>query len=335
MARTTSRPLVVTADEGLLDDLLRLAAAAGTELQVATDPVAAGPHYAHAPVVLVGPDQTGPLARAGLHHRAVILVGRSGIADPPRGLVQRLGVEHIAVLPAAERWLVVRLGAAPPPPSGRVLALLGGRGGAGVSTLAVALAVTAARAGQRVLLYDADPLGGRLDLMFGLRQFTWPGPGDLVLLGLDHTDPGGPRSEAVTTVLDAGRRGRDLVVADLPRHLGEAGEAALRGADHAYVVVPAELRACINAGRVAAHARPHSRHLSAIVRDASADTLTVDDVARTVRLPVAGTYRSDAALGTTLARGEVPAPDGFGPLADLCRHLLTVPPVRGGTGAAA
>jgi hypothetical protein len=46
--RTTVRPgprlpLVVTADEDLLDHLLRLAAAAGTEVDVAADPAAARP----------------------------------------------------------------------------------------------------------------------------------------------------------------------------------------------------------------------------------------------------------------------------------------------------
>ncbi|MDR7279671.1 AAA family ATPase [Catenuloplanes atrovinosus] len=335
MARTGSRPLVVTADEALLDDLLRLAAAAGTELQVATDPAAARPHYEQAPVVLVGSDQTGPLSRARLRRRTVVLVGRAGTADPPPDLVERLGVEHIAVLPAAERWLVHRLGTPPPPPRGRVIALFGARGGAGTSTFAVTLAVTAARAGRRVLLLDADPLGGRLDLMVGLRQFDRDGPGELVLLGLDHGGPGDLPAGAITTGLDTGRRECDLVVADLPRHLGQAGPAALRDADQAHVIVPAELRACLAAGRIAALARPHSWRLSAIVRDASADTLTVDDVARTARLPVAGAYSSDPALRTLLARGEVPPVDGHGPLTGLCRRLLTVPPGRGTEEAAA
>ncbi|GAB7048912.1 nucleotide-binding protein [Catenuloplanes indicus] len=336
MARTGFRPLLVTADEALLDDLLRLAAVAGTELQVATDPVAARPHYAHAPVVLIGPDQTVPIDRARLRRRAVVLVGRTAVADPPSDLIERLGVEHIAVLPAAERWLVDRLGAPPSPPAGRVLAFVGARGGAGASTLAVTLAVTAARAGQRVLLLDADPLGGRLGLMLGRHQFDHPGPGELVLLEFDRTDPcGGPPAGAVGTGLDTGRRERDLVIVDLPRHLGTAGAAALRGADRTFVVVPAELGACLAATRVAALARPHSRRLSAVVRDASADTLTEDDVARTTHLSVAGAYRSDPALRALLARGEVPSADGHGPLADLCRRLLAVPPGRGTEGAAA
>ncbi|WP_033339221.1 P-loop NTPase [Catenuloplanes japonicus] len=334
MARTGSRPLVVTADAALLDDLLRLAATAGTELEVATDPAAARPHYERAPVVLVGPDQTAPLVRARLRRRAVVLVGHTGAADPPPGLIARLGIAHIATLPAAEDWLVAQLGTPPPAPPGRVIALLGGRGGAGVSTFAVTLAVTAAHTGRRVLLLDADPLGGRLDLMVGVKQFARPGPGALTMLNLDTIEADGVPGQAVAGTLDTGRGRHDLIVVDVARHLDRAGQAVLQAADQAYLVVPAELRASLSAGRVAALARPHSRHLAMIVRDASADTLPVDDVARTVRLTVAGTYRSDPALRTILARGEVPSAGGPGPLVDLCRRLLTASPGRD-TGEAA
>ncbi|MGH3683349.1 MAG: hypothetical protein ACRDT2_24245, partial [Natronosporangium sp.] len=47
------RPLVVTSDEQLLDELLRVAAASGTELDVAADPAAARGRYSAAPLVLV------------------------------------------------------------------------------------------------------------------------------------------------------------------------------------------------------------------------------------------------------------------------------------------
>ena len=50
-------PLLVTADGDLLDELLRLAAAGGTEVEVAADPAAARPRWLPAPLVLVGTDQ--------------------------------------------------------------------------------------------------------------------------------------------------------------------------------------------------------------------------------------------------------------------------------------
>ncbi|HVB27008.1 MAG TPA: septum site-determining protein Ssd [Mycobacteriales bacterium] len=63
--------------------------------------------------------------------------------------------------------------------SGRtlVVGVVAGCGGGGASTLASALAVTGARAGARVLLVDADPLGGGIDLVFGAEQLgglRWP-----------------------------------------------------------------------------------------------------------------------------------------------------------------
>ena len=57
-------PLVVTADQDLLDDLLRLAAAGGTEVVVAHDLVSAGPRIAAAPMVVFGADLAPACLRA-------------------------------------------------------------------------------------------------------------------------------------------------------------------------------------------------------------------------------------------------------------------------------
>lgn len=56
-------------------------------------------------------------------------------------------------------------------PGGRpvpLIAVIGGCGGAGASTLAVSLAVTALAAGRRAILFDADPLGGGLEPLVAL-----------------------------------------------------------------------------------------------------------------------------------------------------------------------
>ena len=42
----------------------------------------------------------------------------------------------------------------------RLLALTGGKGGVGTTTMAIRLATTLTQAGQRTLLVDADPRGG-------------------------------------------------------------------------------------------------------------------------------------------------------------------------------
>ncbi len=425
-ARPRAHPLFVTADPDLLDDLLRLAAAAGVTPDVAPDPAGARRSYPRADRVYVGADMAESCARAGLPQRPGIVVvvrdsgsgrnhravrSRSAAGGPPDtdwAVVQRLGAEHVAVLPAAEPWLVDQLaevggtdvdGTAPiaatgpsgfpsngaigghgvtgrtgsestgapagpagayesvgsaasqaidgplnDPGHGRVIAVLGGRGGAGASVLAGGLAVTAARRGLRTLLVDADPLGGGVDLVLGwesLDGLRWPalsqasgevpapalvealpGRSELVILSWDRGEPMTVPPEAMLAALDAGRRGRDVTVVDLPRRLDESAMLALRAADQVYLVVPAELRACAAAARVAAVAGPHCAALSVVVRQPGPAGLAVKDVIAALGLPYAGTIRSEPRLRTAWERGEPPAASGHGSLATLCGSLL-------------
>ena len=127
--RSRAHPLFVTADPDLLDDLLRLAADAGVTPDVAPDPAGARRSYPHAVRVYVGADMAESCARAGLPQRpGIVVVIREGASGPnhrdvgPRSagggppdadwaVVRRLGAEHVAVLPAAEPWLVDQLAA--------------------------------------------------------------------------------------------------------------------------------------------------------------------------------------------------------------------------------
>lgn len=368
-ARSRRRPLVVTADPNLLDDLLRLAHEAGAVVDVAPDPAAARRWYGGAPLALVGIDVAAACVRAGLPRRpGVVLVGRAtdpgeasgmvGSAGPP-GLAgpsalaagppdwpvaEGLGADHIAVLPAAEPWLVDRLTRLARTGRARLVAVLGGRGGAGASVLAAGMAVTGARAGLRTLLVDADPLGGGVDLVLGwesLDGLRWPAlshasgrvsppalvevlpqRGELVVLSWDRGDVLAVPAEAMATALDAGRRGQDLVVVDLPRRLDEASMLALGAADQGYLVVPAELRACAAAARVAAVAAPHCPSLAAVVRGPAPGGLRGPEVAQALGLPLAGTLRPEPGLARGLECGQAPAREGRGPLATLCQRLL-------------
>ncbi|MGI5211579.1 septum site-determining protein Ssd [Plantactinospora sp. CA-290183] len=348
----------MTSDNQLLDELLRLAAAGGTEVEVATDPAAARSRWAAAPLVLVGTDQAQPCLRARLPRRPrVVLVGHAEPGDPGWELAELIGAEHVAMLPAAEPWLVDRFadssagGSSP----ARVVAVIGGRGGAGASVLAGGLAVTAARLGLRTLLVDADPLGGGLDLVLGWEQLEglrWPAlteadgrvdppalvralpsRGDLVMLSWDRGDLLALPTEAMATTMDAGRRGRDIVVVDLPRHLDDASVLALQAADQAFVLVPAELRATAAAARVAAVAAMHCVNLSVIVRGPAPGRLKAREVARALDLPLVGTLRPEPGLCRSLERGEAPTAGGRGPLAALCQRIVT--DLTGATGAPA
>jgi secretion/DNA translocation related CpaE-like protein len=342
------RPLVVTSDDDVLDQLLRLAAAGGTEVDVAPDPAAARTRWSAAPLVLLGVDQAQPCLQARLPRRpGVVLVGRDGVSEAAWHLAELIGAQHVAVLPAAEPWLVDRFAEATTlsdTRSGRIAAVIGGRGGAGASVLAGALAVTAARAGLRTLLVDADPLGGGLDLVLGWEQMEglrWPaltaadgrvdppalvdalpGHGDLVMLSWDRGDLLTVPAEAMAATVDAGRRGRDLVVVDLPRQLDDAAVVALHAADRVFVVVPAELRATAAAARVVAAVGQHCSAMSVVVRGPAPGRLKAREVARALGLPLAGTVRPEPNLCRGLERGEAPGATGRGPLAVLSRRLI-------------
>src|SRR5262249_17848042 len=128
--------------------------------------------------------------------------------------------------------------------------------------------------------------------------------------------------EAMVAALDAGRRGRDLTVVDVPRQLDESSVLALRSADHVYLVVPAEVRACAASARVAALAAPHCRAVAVVLREPGPGGLSVKEVVAALGLPYAGAVRSDPKVRVALERGEPPAAGGRGSLATLCDKLL-------------
>ena len=193
-----------------------------------------------------------------------------------------------------------------------------------------ALAVTARRRGLDTLLVDADPLGGGVDLVLGWEQMAglrWPelvdargrvsppalvsalpGEGSLAVLSFDRSELDAVPVDAMAAALDAGRRGRDLVVVDLPRRFDDASLVALTAADRGYLVVPAELRACAAARRVAAAASIHCAELSVVVRDPSAGWSAAGRNRRGARPPL---VRHVALRGQAAARpGERRSPWG-------------------------
>lgn len=362
-ATASARPLVVATDPELMDDLLRLAGAAGVDVEVAVDAVAARATWDSAPVVLVGRELGAECARARLPRRArIVLVAGRGTGTDDEDvwtLATELGAEHVVFLPAAEAWLVGRLvetSAGPGLPA-RVIGVVGGRGGAGASVLAAALAVTAVRTGLRALLVDADPYGGGLDLLLGSEDaggLRWPqlagasgrmnGPalraelprlGELHVLSWDRGDLLDVPAMAVDAVLDAGRQGTDVVVVDLPRRPDEGAVRALQAADVVLLIVPAEVRACAAAARVVTAVRPHCTDLRLVVRGPSPARLRAREVAGQLDLPLAGIMRAERGLPSALERGEPPAGRGTGPLAALCRDvLISLDLIPGGPAAA-
>jgi secretion/DNA translocation related CpaE-like protein len=343
-----SRPLLVTADEEVLEELLRLAASGGAEVDVAPDASAARARWLGAACVVVAADAARACARAGLPRRPGVLLLGDDLDDA--GVWQlgvEVGAERVVFLPEDEADLVGRLAEATTGgngPEGAVLAVVGGRGGAGATTLACALALTAARHGRTTLLVDGDPLGGGVDLVFGGETDTglrWrdlggtqgrvppaaladalPRMSGLSVLSWDRGAAAAVPADAVTAVLEAGRRSHDLVVVDLPRALDEGSRVVLTAATCVLLVVPAEVRAAAAAGRVAASVGMLCRDLRVVVRGPAPCGLAARTIAGALGLPLVGQLRQEPGLDVDLERGDPPARRGRGPLADLCGRLV-------------
>ncbi|MGW0821882.1 septum site-determining protein Ssd [Streptomyces sp. NPDC002845] len=332
------RPLIVTEDAELLDDLLRLCAAAGARPEVHHGVPEGRGGWEAAPLVLVGDDSVRRV-RGAVRRRGVVLVGRDQDDSGVWRRAVEIGADHVLVLPDGEQWLVDRIadvaeGVGRP---ALTVGVIGGRGGAGASTLACALAVTSARQGRRTLLVDADPLGGGLDVLLGgetTEGLRWPafaasrgrvGGGALEeslpelhalrVLSWDRGDAVAIPPPAVRAVLAAGRRRGGAVVVDLPRRIDEGVAEALAQVDLGLLVVPAELRAIAAAGRVASAFGMVLRDLRVAVRGPYAPGLDDQEVARLLGLPLVGEVPAEAGLSES---GGPPGSAVRGPLARFC-----------------
>lgn len=341
------RPLLVTADDQLLDDLLRLAAAAGIEVEVARDCGSARSRWPTVPLVVVGDDQADQLAAlAPTRRRDVILVGRD-LDDPQvwrRGVA--LGAEQVLFFPADESWLADRFADVAEGEDGQalVVGVIGGRGGAGASVLATALSITGSRRGLTVMLVDLDPLGGGLDLVLGAEQavgLRWPDLADtrgrlgaralqaelpdqhgLSVVSCDRGDLLTIPAQAAAAVLSAARRACDVVVLDLPRCLDAAAEEAAGACANVLIVVPIEVRAVAAAGRVAARLTTIAADVRVVARGPSSSGLGGQDVAEALGLPLAMEMEAEPKLLKHLDRGSAPGLDHKGPLARGCAQIL-------------
>ncbi|MDA2808225.1 septum site-determining protein Ssd [Nocardiopsis suaedae] len=343
-----SRPLLATDDPELLDDLLRLAAAASVEVDVAASAGAALRDWARAPLVVVGGDLLAAVAdlEPPPHPHALAAVAPPDPGAPaPEPDALRAGVRALLRLPGDEARLTdlladagrERVGPCP------VVAAVGGRGGAGASVLAAALAMAGVRAGLRTALVDADPLGPGLDLVCGgdgLVGTRWGGllarEGRMSWPALSGVLPqvrgcpvvtwdSGPAEEvpapALRAVLGAAALGGDLVVVDAPREPGPGAVEALRRCTAVLVVVPADFCSVMAAYRLVPRLRKHSSALRLVTRGAGPG-LPAEAVASSLGLEPAGNVPEDPRVRRALDRGDLPGADRASPLARAADRLL-------------
>ncbi|MFC7451278.1 septum site-determining protein Ssd [Rhodococcus daqingensis] len=323
--------LAVLAEDGLSLSVRRAAAAADRTLDERVLPIPRQVWDSAASIVL-DPAAARTCASDALPRRSAVQVVCSG----PPGLAEwqaaaAVGAESVLVLPADEPALVESLAnrrdrAAA---GGSVIAVVGGCGGAGASTLAAAIALTgpARRPGSRALLVDADPHGGGLDLLLGVEDrpgLRWPavvveggrvsatalhdalpraGAGVAVLSCGRGADAGEPSAAAMRAMIESGCDAGDLVVCDVGRGLGDLATAVFDLADLVTIVVPAQLRSAAAAEAVVAAVRTRNPNVGVVVRGPAPGGLRGRDIAELLGIPALAAMRPQPRLSAALERG--------------------------------
>lgn len=341
-----ARPLVVSADEPLLDDLLRLLAAVGAEPELATGGPALRRAHRDAALVLLGADAlSGGAVRALPRRPGVVVVSREPLPAAGWAAAVEAGAERVAVLPEDEAWLLSRSAAAVQVPADRgwLVAVGSSCGGAGSSTLAAAVALAAA---PGVALVDADPWGAGLDVLLGAERaegLRWPElaglrgrvdgealvaalpeVGGVHLVAASRSAPGPVPADAVTAVTEAARGSGRSVVVDLPRSSamdGSVAEAVLAAAELAVLVVPARVRAA-TAARLMTEVPSGGWSAAQLVVRHVPGGLSPDEVADLVGRPVLGELSHDRSAVSRGERGEPPAVSPRSPFGSLARRIL-------------
>lgn len=355
--------LLITAHDELAEQVTRLAAVAAREPRHVRDPLDAAESWRSAALILLDEALATAVIAAGFSRRPGVVLICSAPHEEFWRHAFEVGADAAMALPADEARLVELLshGSGAPADVGRVLAVIGGSGGAGASVLASATALAAGRRGDRCLLVDCDPLGGGLDLTLGMESvpgLRWSGlavsggrlagqalhdalpqqqagPGNITVLACDRDqDSSGLTEQAVPAVIDAGRRAGDTVICDLPRAVNGCVTAVLCHADVTIVVVPAEVRACAAAARIVCALREVAGPIYGVIRGPSPGGLRAADVEHITGLPVLSAMRPVPGLpaaidqGAFASRREVSrsslsrcALDVLGKLDDPVRHI--------------
>jgi secretion/DNA translocation related CpaE-like protein len=316
-----SQTILISADDRLIGLVQACAAAIGVPVAVVGKLGDARAAWGSAAAVLVGGDLAEQVGEAGLSTRdRVWLVGHQD--DLQLCAWSAPLAAQVSVLPQGGKWLSRVIAGQAEADPGRTVAIWGGAGGVGASTLCVGVAMAAARRAVKVALVDADPGGGGLDLVLGAENtpgWRWdklrhasgqiaditamlPKAEGITVVSMERSHPGELPGPALQAVVDCLLRTHDLVLIDV----GRAAQANLGWIRRAVVVTSQTVRA-IAATRVTLANWPVERCGLVVRRGGS---VLAGEAAQAVGVPLIATVPTVRDLPQLADRGLPPAWSG-------------------------
>lgn len=310
-----SESLLVTRDASLIDAVTATALAIGAPVVVAGDRDELRVLWPAAGVALVGPDMATRVASLETRSARTWVVGRAD--STLLAASAELRAPALALPQASAQLAEVLSGRRDPEPGSVVVALVGGSGGVGTSSVAVAMSLLAAERGIRVAIVELTDSGGGLDLLLGLEAapgVRWDNLANATgeLGGLDEQLVSGngvcvlalareaasrPTRTALDAVLRSLRRTQDLVVVDA----GDGRRLTWLADAQPILVAAAHVRA-VAAARMVAEQHELAR-AQLLVRNGPGSMLPATAVADAMGLPLLGRIRNDPAVARLAGAG--------------------------------
>ena len=344
-AAKLAAPLVLSDDSTLVEELLRLCAAASVTPEVLRTLSRVRRSWASASCVLIGADMSAAIVRLDLPRRTDVILTSHGpeTADLWQAAVA-LRADHVAVVPQAQQWLVERLADCLDGDAGGAftIAVMGARGGAGASILAAGLALGSGRRGVPTMLIDLDPLGGGIELVVGCEErggLRWPEVANthgrvsatalrdalpsvegVSILSWNRLDEADVQFSTVRAMLTAGQRGSSVVVLDLARRFDDVIAHAISAADVLVLVSTSDVRSTAGAARMCATLRPLTPDIRLVVRVVPGGQLEPSALAEALHLSLLATVPTQRTVARAINDGL--GPPRRGRFADRCGRVL-------------
>lgn len=330
-AENPRRPLVITSDLELREELERLCAAAGLAPDVVSSPGEGRSRWVQAACVVIGDDVAAGTQIAELRDRpgVILVTGSASVRSWQRAVALR--AEAVVELPGQRSQLASILADAAEVGTelGCVVGVIGARGGVGASTFAAKLGLVSARLGHAPVLVDVDPGSGGLDILLGCESvpgLRWPDVSavngrvsavalrsalpeslGLAVLSWSPGEPAGLPPGGVGAIVGATKRGSRLVLLDLPRQADAVAAELIGELDTVLLVSGCDIRSATAATRMVEQLRPQCSDMRLIIGGDGVDGIDARDIGAAIGLRVESITRHTR-------RSQRSINDGLGPV---------------------